>query len=350
MATITSGNFSFEIRYRNIDADDCIQYEAWLRFNHRPIINPAILSHGDSIHARDGSIDGIDDQLIPTLQSALETNQPRAWQAVEEGFSLYIYPDTHFPPVSKEDFDTSINIHIQKIRKALNVSLPDPSIYLYIQVDAVNLIAEERRSPCSLGIVLQVQRSEVQAFIDDLKYEYTDLLRLYPRHQDKIRQLKTLQLAFDGVPRILEVYFFQGDMTGWVHINLTVDSIQHTIWASHVFPPFKDLLNFLIAVAQNRLPCECWIDEEGREKIFHAEPWRSPDLIRFKLITPDKPLYDIHMDYVFDRRQFVLAFYNDLISFLNTHFTLHHWGHTLLVSSEDLENLRHAIDALGDQP
>jgi len=360
MAILSCDKISLEIRFRSIDESNHIQYDAWLRYNGRPLINPAILERedaywgdrrGDALRAQDGSADGADDELIPTLQAALETNQPRAWFPSRFGFALYIYPEVHFPPLRKDDFDTPFSAFQQTGGLLGDGSAPDDTIFLYFQTNLENYAWYQHANPGSgIGLQLSVERRELQEFIDDLKYEYTELLRRFPRHQERMRKFKVLQLAFDPTPRMLEVYFFQGEMTGWITMNLTVDGVQRTVWTSAVFPPYREILGFLAAVAEERLPCECWIDEEGSHIIFSAEPWSEPGLFRFKMLSPEKPHYQTHMDYIFDRRQFVLAFYNDLVSFLATHFQPRHWGEDDLTAPDPLGVLRRAVDGMGTTP
>lgn len=355
MAILSCEKLSLEIRFREIDEHQNVQYDAWLRFDGKPLINPAVLKReegywqdriADSLRAADG----LDDSLIPTLQEALETNQPRSWRPADPGFELFIYPEVYFPPITREDFETPFRLNFTarheqaELRRAESEGkLPDDLINVYLQVDLMNFSGQESYGGTGAALQMCVYRWEVENFLDDLKYEYAELLRRYPQRMDDARAFRDWQIPFDAQPRPVEVYFFQGDMNGWIHINLTVDGIQQTVWASNVFPPFDELLDLITAVAEGSLPAQCMINEEGRYKVFRARPWDAPGQFRFELVQPDYPHFHTFMDYVFDRRQFALAFYNDLVSFLQTHFQAEKWGTEELVPVERMQRLRAAL-------
>lgn len=357
MAILSSEKLSLEIRFREIDAQQNVQYDTWIRYDGKAVINPGILKRDDAYwnnRISDGlrASDGMDDRLIPTLQEALETNQPRSWQPVESGFSLYVYPEIFFPPTSQEDFERPFRLEYfpdstekpPEQRSAAGGKLPNDLINIYVPVDLFNFSGTHSYGGTGLAMHLCVYRWEVEDFLDDLKYEYAELLRRYPQRQEDLRAFQDWHIPFDPQCKPLEVYFFQGDMPGWIHINLTVDGLKETIWTSHVFPPFDDLVDFLTAVARRSIPAHCMINEEGHYRVFRARSWTHPDHFRFEMVEPDYPHFHTLMDYVFERKQFVLAFYNDLVSFMTTHFNPSAWGDEQIVSLDRMENLRAILE------
>ena len=120
-----------------------------------------------------------------------------------------------------------------------------------------------------------------------------------------LRRLQALKVGRDyGIKRI-EVNLDQGDMHGWIHINLTVDGLTRTLWATAVVPPFDDIVEFLKDVLVGTFPAECVIEEERYASWFTALEHPDPDLFRFQL--SGSGYNEIYMDNVFVRSQFALA-------------------------------------------
>ncbi len=143
----------------------------------------------------------------------------------------------------------------------------------------------------------------------------------------------------------LELYFYQGGEFEQVRINLMVEGAQQTLIASRDAPPFNRLIHFLLAIALGDFPRECLIEEEGRFKTLRSQPWDAdPALFRFRLIANEQPFDTLLIDQLFDRRQFVSAFYNDLILFLETHFDPQRWGAEDLVAPDLLAQLSRIIE------
>ncbi len=125
--------------------------------------------------------------------------------------------------------------------------------------------------------------------------------------------------------KTIAVNFFQGDLTGWINWNLTLDGATHKLWASAVFPPFADLVRFLEDVAAARLPAEFTLDEEGEVKTFTARAEVDLNLFHFTLsdLEAEPPLTLV--EGTFERRQFVTAFYTEYVDFVATHFQPERW-------------------------
>jgi hypothetical protein len=183
-----------------------------------------------------------------------------------------------------------------------------------------------------------------QEFLDDLKAEYADLWRRRgPAPAEPAGP--AWEIALDSQVKALEVYFYQGKMPGWIDVNLSVDGIQHTLHATGALPPFDDMIDFLIGVAEGRLPCNWSVEEEGPEKLLYALPWPAdPECFHFKLVDWGYPHYTLLMTHIFNRRQFVLAFYNDMLSFLETHYDPLVWGLPNLFQPEKWQALRALVE------
>lgn len=139
-----------------------------------------------------------------------------------------------------------------------------------------------------------------------------------------LHRLHTLKVGRDfGIKRI-EVNLFQGEMHGWIDINLAVDGLTTTIEATVVFPPFDDLTEFLKDVIVGSFPAECEIEEEGPMKRLIALALPDPELFRFQLTSASRE--DIFMDNIFVRSQFALAFFLALKTFERRHFNAELWG------------------------
>ena len=159
-------------------------------------------------------------------------------------------------------------------------------------------------------------------------------------NKNTLRRLGNVKVGRDWQVQPIEVYFYQGDMYGWIHINLIVYGIKQTVWATAVFPPFDDLVRFLREVMLGVFPSEFDVEEEGPTKRFCAMEHPDHRLFRFRLTDPYAYPQTVFMDNLFEREQFVQAFYDDLIMFKETHFSEELWGDKLLyVSLEPLKKL-----------
>jgi hypothetical protein len=139
--------------------------------------------------------------------------------------------------------------------------------------------------------------------------------------------LKGWKVGRDVQVKPVEVYYYQGHMMGWININIIVDGIQTTLWATGLFPPFNALLKFLIHIMERSFPSTFEMEEEGPFKVFRAEAVDEPELFRFRLTGNQE---EVFLDNLFDRKQFVYAFYDDLHLFMNTSFCQEEWGEPLV--------------------
>ncbi len=153
--------------------------------------------------------------------------------------------------------------------------------------------------------------------------------------------LKGWKVGRDMQVKPVEVYYYQGHMSGWININITVDGIQTTLWATSLFPPFDALARFLTNILEGSFPARFELEEEGPYKVLQAEAVEeNSELFHFHMTGNGE---EVFLDNLFDRKQFVLAFFDDLIQFLDTAFYEEDWGEPLL-SPGVLERLEEVVE------
>ena len=116
----------------------------------------------------------------------------------------------------------------------------------------------------------------------------------------------------------VEINFIQKSY-GWIVIKFNVNGEKYEIDASDVFPPFEGLIKFLENIITNNLPDSLQIDEEGKYKHLRVSPENNPNLFRFTL-TKLAGKTELIIDEIFDKKQFVLEFYNKFIDFKTTNY------------------------------
>lgn len=339
MATLTSNRLSIQIRYDDIRTEQDMRvfyYNVWLRYAGHPLINPVLLkekSYGSSPCLRLNN--SIDELLIPFFQSVLEDDAPHQVSFFESGLKIVSYGRLlWFPPMQPGDFYGTWFDEAEFGKPAENYKL-------YIEFDVQNMLGETKFQGNGVGITMDVTREELMDFVDDLKAEYAEALSRFEKPAVIVDPWSQVSVAFDPVCRPLEVYFFQGKMTGWIDINLTAGDASVKIDATYVFPPFDDLLNFLVKVAENDLPAVFEIEEEGPTKVLQATHWDDPqaDQIRFEVLNPGSPKFVAVIDCLLDRRQCVRAIFNDLSEFYLTHFSKEDWDGDLFTRHDLFDRL-----------
>jgi hypothetical protein len=358
MAILASEKLTLELRFREIDAASQIHYDAWFRYSGKPVVNTDILNRGDPYwqdRIQDGfrAIDEGDDNLIPALREALSTNQPVHWSPIASGFDLFIYPQIYFPPTRKEDFDHPFDFSYilpgigearRAYREASGGYLPDDFIWIYARANLINFGEEQYHSGAGLALEMSVFRWELEAFLADLEAEYAELLRSMPAKGSN-SLVENWKNPLDRQPHPVQVSFQQGDLQRCIRFSLLVEGQEHPIWASSVSDSFDGLADFLVRVAEGEFPCDCWIDEEGLEKILRGHPCEDPDNFAFELIQPDEPHFKMLMANVFSRRQFVQAVYQGLEAFIQGEFSPQLWGRPYLVRPRLFARLKGVVEA-----
>lgn len=186
MAILSSGSLCLEIRMTGRDMEDWIRYEIFFRYKGKPIFDDRILKFRDSSrHWNTRPFGGIlgedcdEDELITTMQRALETGEPQYFEALDPGFLVAVYPDRIFPfmPSNRIKVYQSDDLNQQAmdeelIRELAGGNLPGDPVTIIVRVDSFNFGDEIAYSMNGPALILTSTRYDVQQFIDDLQKEY----------------------------------------------------------------------------------------------------------------------------------------------------------------------------------
>lgn len=354
MAILTSEKLSLEIRFREIEPGSRVHYDAWFRFSGRPLVSRELLNRSgpyweDRIEDGFRAWDDEGERLIPAVREALEQNRPAHWCPIGAAFDLYFYPQVSFPPTSKEDFDHPFDFTCllrgfsparRARREAASGPLPDDFIWIYARADLSNFEQEHYFSGSGLGLDLVVQRWELELFLADLEAEFA-------RAQAPRRAAAEALPA--GGPQPARFSLVRGDLAGCVRLGVEAGGRQVFVRASSLCSPFDSLADFLIHLAEGDLPCQCWLDEEGLEKVLRARPGRRPAEFHLELLQPHSRRFRTLLEGTFDRRQFVGEAYRALCNFIQGDFSPEHWGHSALIGPRLWERLGRSVAGLDSQ-
>jgi hypothetical protein len=109
---------------------------------------------------------------------------------------------------------------------------------------------------------------------------------------------------------------YQTELHGWIHCYLTYGGVRRHLYASNVFSPFPELLDFMRAIHVQRLPHHFLWDEEGRGAKFEALPV-APDSASFRLrIAYEFGEGDVWVDAELDRQAVIDVFSAPLSAFV----------------------------------
>ena len=109
---------------------------------------------------------------------------------------------------------------------------------------------------------------------------------------------------------------YLNDQHGWIHCYLNFAVQRWHLWASDVFPPFRDLLHFLRAVQAQRLPYTLFWDEEGKGARFTAWPGTGDERTLRLQVTYSAQTDETWIDAELVREAVVQAFLDPLRDFV----------------------------------
>ena len=138
---------------------------------------------------------------------------------------------------------------------------------------------------------------------------------------------------------------FSHAQSGWVQVWVAGTSFLQdiTIHASHVGDPFPSMVAWLEAIAQNQLPAEFTIDEEGKGKTLLVFPWEQ-NLLDFQI----REHYSIEEELYFrmrvNRRQLIAEFVQKFEHFLKEYHEPAQWEHGRDLFAIDLSTLHRYLD------
>ena len=101
-----------------------------------------------------------------------------------------------------------------------------------------------------------------------------------------------------------EIVFAFTRYIGWIDMFITVDDTTVRIRTSSVYPPYQDFVFFLENIAEDKLPAECIIDEEGIERIIKASPTTNKNNVCLTIGTYN----DAIISATFDKRLLIAEF------------------------------------------
>lgn len=139
---------------------------------------------------------------------------------------------------------------------------------------------------------------------------------------------------------------FSHASAGWIQLWISGTAfLQHmTIYMSHVSDPFPEMIEWLEAVAENRLPASLAIDEEGVGKTLIALPL---DDGRIDLQIQDA-LYEEEGEILFrmrvDRRQLVAEFVSKFELFVKDYYDKNQWEFGRDLPTLDLTRLNQFVN------
>lgn len=171
-----------------------VYYYFRFSFGSLPVFNPAIMEN-DYFEANEHR----GDTLIPTLEEALEKDQPTFWDPTEPDIEIEIKP---FLEGGWEIMQQSKNImvseqeknrliKVDELRKKLGGKLNDDYFTLLFIIDACRLKKIPSTSADAYGgdgptLRVTVTRKVLQEFVNDLKKEYQFFLE---KNRDEVRSM-----------------------------------------------------------------------------------------------------------------------------------------------------------------
>ena len=111
---------------------------------------------------------------------------------------------------------------------------------------------------------------------------------------------------------------------GWVNLTLKSDTQTANVSLSDVFPPFKELVEWLKMIDRGDISVGVSIDEEGTDKAMYVYKTDDARRLLFRVIDP----YDsekVFLEGIFDRKRFVFEFRNALKEFFTNDFDPERW-------------------------
>lgn len=110
---------------------------------------------------------------------------------------------------------------------------------------------------------------------------------------------------------------------GWAELHFHLNEYTNVIRLSDVFDPFEGLMNWLANIADNHLPAEIYINEEGFISLLHINR-HDDEHIRFSIHNAKNN--ETFMNIICHQATFEQQFRTELIRFFQEDFAPNHWG------------------------
>jgi hypothetical protein len=191
MAKLSSRNLSLEIRYKEFDDQDWIQYEIFFLYKDQPMIQDAQLKRVNE-HWQNRSAGAFKanenerDRMIDMIQKALDTDEPQYYSPTDPDIILAIYPKMIFPFMpSNLELVWASDESIQQaedhelIREVAGGRLPDDFFTLILMVDIYNYGEEHGYYGEGPALIMMPRRHELRTFLDELQTEYAEFCKTW---------------------------------------------------------------------------------------------------------------------------------------------------------------------------
>jgi hypothetical protein len=109
---------------------------------------------------------------------------------------------------------------------------------------------------------------------------------------------------------VVKVYL-ERDKDGWEVLAISAGTNEVKVYISDVYPPFRDMLDWVQMVSRGDIPAEFNIDEEGSDKRLCVLGTADPDRIWFQVLDPNDDMKAC-VEGVVSRRQLIEAFEDEL--------------------------------------
>lgn len=135
---------------------------------------------------------------------------------------------------------------------------------------------------------------------------------------------------------------------GWIVLTMTCTAFVQgvIIYCSHVRDPLPELIRWLDAVANDQLPAQFWIDEEGLTKTFRAWPINANEFaceIRDGYGDVEGQSVFVYMQA--NKRQFLSEFLKRWDDFIANQFDPVEWEYGADLRTLDVSNIRAFVQA-----
>ena len=191
MAKLTSGNLALEIRFKEVDEQNWIQYEIFFLYKDQPMIQDSQLKRTNEHWQKrsPGAFKANEhqhDELIDVLQKALDTDEPQFYEPTDPDIVLAVYPNKVFPFLPRnweliwasEEAIRKVEDH-ELVREVAGGRLPDDPFTIILMVDVHNYGEEHAYHGQGPALIMIPYRHEVCSFIEALRAEYREFCQIW---------------------------------------------------------------------------------------------------------------------------------------------------------------------------
>jgi len=183
MAIIADGKLGMEIGFRKTQDEEFVEYDIRFLWQGEPMMRREILKVGNDYWS--GRLDGGfraddhgSDTLIPALRSALEHSTAGYWEPIEPWVTLYFFPGITLDDLPLlwacavgEPQTQAQQGYLHRLRAERRSTKAEDLWLLVARVDAMNFKDEDMFSGAGPALSVQVERQQLERFVDDLEQE-----------------------------------------------------------------------------------------------------------------------------------------------------------------------------------